>query len=96
MEAFTLEFKAGAFDTVLFDVYLSIWVVATAALIGSLMNTPLPSSSGGGSCCTYRPFGSWWRGSAIRRETTTARFRRAHRRAARRGRTQRILEVDGV
>jgi hypothetical protein len=36
--AFGLAFNVGAFDTVFFDVYLSVWVVATAVLVGSLVS----------------------------------------------------------
>lgn len=36
--AFTLGFNAGAFNTIFFDVYLGIWVLATAVLVGSLVS----------------------------------------------------------
>lgn len=41
--AFGLAFNVGAFDTIFFDVYLSVWVVSTAVLVGSLV-TELPPS----------------------------------------------------
>lgn len=39
--AFGLAFNVGAFNTIFFDVYLSVWVIATAVLVGSFL-TDLP------------------------------------------------------
>lgn len=36
--AFGLAFNEGAFDTIFFDVYMTVWVIATAVLVGSLVS----------------------------------------------------------
>ena len=54
--AFTLGFNAGAFNTIFFDVYLSIWVMATAVLAGSLL-TKLPPQNWWGRAILLLPTG---------------------------------------
>ena len=46
--AFGVGFNLGAFDRVFFDALLSVWVISTLVLLGSLLTSRPRSTSGGG------------------------------------------------
>lgn len=63
--AFMLAFNLGAFNTIFFDQLLTVWVLATIVLVGSLVSN-LPPQNWWGRALLVLPsgwiLGAWWAG----------------------------------